>query len=165
MIHYDKTVLLSLPDLAFLQIQNKDNDDNVVLVPPRPWRQQRCSTAATLIAIALNGSMPVVYGTRISGEGAGPGCTPIAPLRTMTCTNDHHAGALLPLAAMEALCSGGHHRRTLIYEATQQSTRAGATKQTINCRVRCLRKKEDKKEKSGFSSLSLTHPWMIQPRK
>ena len=149
-----KTVLLSPPGLAFLQIQNKDNDDIVVLAPPRPLRQRRCFAAATFIAIALNGSRPVVYGTRIGGEGAGPGCTPIAPPRTMNCTKDHRAGAPSPLAATEALCSGGHHRHSLKYETTQQSTRVEVTKQTIYCQVRRLSKKEDKKEKSGFSSLS-----------
>ena len=120
--------MLLPPGLAFLQIQNKDNDDIVVLAPPRPWRQRRCSAAATLISIALNGSRPIVYGTRIGGEGAGPGCAPIAPPRTMNYTNDHRAGAPSPLAATEALCSGDHHRRPLKYEETQQSTCVEATK-------------------------------------
>ena len=130
-LHY-KTVLLLPPDgLAFLQIQNNDNGNVAVLAPPRPWRQRRCFAAAALIAIALNGSRPVMYGARIYREGAGPGCTPVAPPRTMNCTNNRRAGAPSPLSATEALCSGSHHCHSLKYEATQQSTRVEATKQTI----------------------------------
>ena len=52
---------------------------------------------AMLIAIALNGSRPVLYGAKIGGEGgAGPGCIPIAPPRTMDWANDCRVGA--PLA-------------------------------------------------------------------
>ena len=125
-----KTVLLSPPGLALLQIQNNDNDNVVVLAPRRPWRQRRCFAATALIAITLNGSRPVMYGTRIGEEGTGPGCTPIAPPRTMNCTNNCRAGAPSPLAATEALCSGGHNRHSLKHEATQQSNRVEVTKQT-----------------------------------
>ena len=49
----------------------------------------------------------------------------------MSCTKDRRAGAPSPLAAMEALCSDGHHRRPLKYEETQQSTRVGSTKNNL----------------------------------
>ena len=92
-----KTVLLSPPGLAFLQIQTNDNGNVVVLASPRLWRQRGCFSMAMLIAIALNGSRPVLYGAKIGGEGgAGPGCIPIAPPRTMDWANDRRVGA--PLA-------------------------------------------------------------------
>ena len=60
----------------------------------------------------------------------------------------------MPLSAAEALCSGGYHRCSLKYEATQQSTRGDVEKQTIYCPGRRLSKEEDKNEKSGFFSSS-----------
>ena len=58
---------------------------------------------------------------------------------------------LSPVGGKGALCSGSHHCYSSKNEATQQSTRGGAEKQTIYCPARRLRKKDDKKEKSGFS--------------
>ena len=136
-----------------------------MLVPPRLWRRRKCFTAAELIATQSKGSSPVMYSTRIGGEGAGPGCTPITLFLTTNCTNNCRAGAPSPLAATEAFCSGGRHRHSLTYETTQQSTRVDVVKQTIYFRVQRLSKNEDKKEISGFSSFSLTHPWMMQLRK
>ena len=52
---------------------------------------------------------------------------------------------------MEALCSGGYNRCSLKYEATQQSTRGDVEKQPIYRLGWRLSKKEDEKEKSGFS--------------
>ena len=124
-----KTVLLSPPGLAFLQIKNNDNGNVVVLTPPCLWRRRRCFAAATLIGIALNRSRLVINGARIDGEGTGSGCTLIASPQTINCTNNHRAGAPLPMVATEALCGNIHYRHSLKYEATQQSTRVEVTKQ------------------------------------
>ena len=139
--------------MTFSQVHNDDNGSVVVLAPPCLWRRQRCFAAATLIAIALNGPRPVMYGTYKNRWRRG-----WSRLYTHRPAPDHElykhrrAGAPSPLAATEALCSDGHHRHPLKYEATQQSTRVEATKQTVYCRIWRLSKKEDNKEKSGISS-------------
>ena len=104
-----KTVLLSPPALAFLQIQNKDNDDIVLLAPPRPWRRRKCFAVAAAIIICSKGSMPVVNGKRTSGEGASSSCTPFAALLVTNCVICRRGRALSTLAAAEALCSVGPH--------------------------------------------------------
>ena len=67
------------PALPFLQIQNKDNDNIVLLAPPRPWRRQRRFTAAVFTAIESNKSRTGLNGKRISGEDGGLVCTTFAP--------------------------------------------------------------------------------------
>ena len=63
-----KMVPLLRPVLSFLQIQNKDNDDLVFLVPPRLWRLRKCFAAAELIATQSKESIPVVNCKRTSAE-------------------------------------------------------------------------------------------------
>ena len=83
------------PALPFLQIQNKDNGNIVLLAPPRPWRRRRRFTAALLTAIKSNRSSPV-NDKRIRGEEGVLICTTFAPRLLMA----------------EALCSGGTHRHS-----------------------------------------------------
>ena len=93
-------------------------------------------------------------GEGTSAEGAASSCTRFIMLLMTNCVICRRASAPLPLSAAEALCSGGYHRCSLKYEATQQSTRGDVEKQTIYCPGRRLSKEEDEKEKSGFSSSS-----------
>ena len=80
-----KTVLLSPPALAFLQIHNKDNDDVALLAPPRPWRRRKCFAVVAAIIICSKGSRPVVNDKRTSGEGASSSRTPFAALLVTNC--------------------------------------------------------------------------------
>ena len=146
-------VLFLHPALKFLQIQNKDNDDIVLLAPPRPWLRRKCSAAAAVAAICSNGPLLLMNGKGISGEGAASSCTPFITLLMTNCVICRHVSASFPLSAAEALCSGGYHRCSLKYEATP--TPGDAEKQTIHCPGWRLSKEEDEKEKSGFSSSSL----------
>ena len=55
-------VLLLYPALAFLQFQNKDDANIVLLASPRPWRRQKAFAAATIIIICSNGSWSAMIG-------------------------------------------------------------------------------------------------------
>ena len=46
-----QTVSLVPPDLAFVQIKNKENEEIVLLSSPRPWRRRKCFAAAVATTI------------------------------------------------------------------------------------------------------------------
>ena len=68
-------VLLLHPTVAFLQIQNKDNENIVLLAPPCPWRQRKAFAAATAIIICSNGSRCAMIGERGNRSDTGPNLT------------------------------------------------------------------------------------------
>ena len=95
--------------IVFLQIQNKNNDDIVLLAPPRPWQRRKCFAAEVATAVCLNGPRPVVNGKRTNGEWDSSSCTLFAAPLMMNCIICRCASALLPLAEAKARCSGGPH--------------------------------------------------------
>ena len=98
-----KTVLLSPPALAFLQIQNKDNDKIVLLAPPCPWWRRKCFAAAAAVIICSNGSWAMANDKGTTGEGAVFSSKPFDTLLMTNCMICCCARASSPMTAAEAL--------------------------------------------------------------
>ena len=114
-----------------------------MLAPPHPRWQQRRFLAATLNAIALNGSRPVMNCARIGGEGAGTVCTFSVLLSTMNNARPYLTCAPLPLAAAEAFCNGSY-LSSLFIKICSDTTITPRGRGKKYCPGWCLSKKEGK---------------------
>ena len=98
------------PALSFLQIQNKVNDNIVLLAPPCPWQHRKCVVAAVATATWFELVKARGNSKRTSGVGDSSSCVPFTALLMMNCIICRHLSALFPLAATEALYSVRNHR-------------------------------------------------------
>ena len=81
--------------------------------PPRPLRRQMRFSAVELITTQSKGSRPVVNDERSSAKENGLVCTTFSSLLMRNYVICSHARAPSPMAAAEALCSGGTHHHSI----------------------------------------------------
>ena len=96
-----------------LQIQHKDAGDIVLLAPPSLWRWWKCFAVAELIATQSKGACPVVNGKGTRAEEDDLVYTTFLPIlmtNYVVCCCDC---APSPMAAAEALCTGGTCHRSI----------------------------------------------------
>ena len=142
-------------------------------------RQWRYFEAATLIAIFLNGSRPVMYGARIGEEGAGWVYAPFVLLQTMTCAQNRRAGTSLPLEAAQMFCSElivtipqtrsrpygewqeNRWRGGSVGVVTQQSTRGGTAIHTPNLPPGLVHGKREGGGGGGEGYGEVRHPFIL----